>query len=75
MPRFREADQNVVPQDGFAYIELEKVAKLVTYLCGDSGSIVNGACWTADGNKPIGNSLSCLRHSLTLLSVGGVTAN
>jgi NAD(P)-dependent dehydrogenase (short-subunit alcohol dehydrogenase family) len=37
------------PESDFAYVELEKVAKLVTYLCSDSASIVNGACWTADG--------------------------
>ena len=31
------------------YVEIEKVAKLVVYLCSDAGEIVNGACWTADG--------------------------
>ncbi|KAK5171752.1 uncharacterized protein LTR77_003388 [Saxophila tyrrhenica] len=37
------------PEETFVSVEVEKVAKLVTYLCSDSGSIVNGACWTADG--------------------------
>ena len=30
------------------YVEIDKVAKLVLYLCSDAGEIVNGACWTAD---------------------------
>ena len=29
-------------------VEIEKIAKLVLYLCSDAGEIVNGAVWTAD---------------------------
>ncbi|KAK3722882.1 hypothetical protein LTR37_002027 [Vermiconidia calcicola] len=39
------------PEDAFAYVEIEKVAKLVLYLCSEEGSIVNGATWTADGGS------------------------
>lgn len=41
--------QKTFNAEGLTYVELDKVAKLVTYLCSDSASIVNGACWTADG--------------------------
>jgi enoyl-[acyl-carrier-protein] reductase (NADH) len=41
------ADNEAVPEDG-PYVETEKVAKLVLYLCSDAGEIVNGAVWTAD---------------------------
>lgn len=30
------------------FVEIERVAKLVLYLCSDAGEIVNGASWTAD---------------------------
>ncbi|TKA79131.1 hypothetical protein B0A55_02413 [Friedmanniomyces simplex] len=37
------------PTEHNIVVEIEKVAKLVSYLCSEDAEIVNGACWTADG--------------------------
>ena len=42
-------DVEVVPEELMAQVETEKIAQLVLYLSSETGSIVNGACWTADG--------------------------
>ena len=42
-----QAMKKAFPEDG-PFVETEKVAKLVLYLCSDAGEIVNGAVWTAD---------------------------
>ena len=42
-------DSVLVPPEHLLYVEIEKVAKLVSYLSTEDASIVNGACWTADG--------------------------
>lgn len=38
-----------VPSELMPSLELDKVAKLVTYLCSDGAEIINGATITADG--------------------------
>jgi NAD(P)-dependent dehydrogenase (short-subunit alcohol dehydrogenase family) len=38
------------PEEHYVTVEIEKVAKLVSFLCSDdTDGLVNGACWTADG--------------------------
>ncbi|KAK3110565.1 hypothetical protein LTR53_015005 [Teratosphaeriaceae sp. CCFEE 6253] len=37
------------PHEHSITVEIDKVAKLVAYLCSEDAEIVNGACWTADG--------------------------
>ncbi|KAK5123428.1 hypothetical protein LTR85_002860 [Meristemomyces frigidus] len=37
------------PEENMVFVDIEKVARLVSYLCSDDAEIVNGACWTADG--------------------------
>nr|POE65722.1 dihydroanticapsin 7-dehydrogenase [Quercus suber] len=41
--------QKIYPQDLMQLCELEKMAKLVSYLCSDAAEIVNGSTLTADG--------------------------
>lgn len=45
--RAMRPDDHAVPDDG-PYVETEKVAKLVSYLCSEAGEIINGAVLTAD---------------------------
>lgn len=44
-----DVDALIDTEEAMVYVEIEKVAKLVLYLCSDDASIVNGACWAADG--------------------------
>lgn len=37
------------PQELMPWLELDKVAKLVSYLCSDAAEIINGVAMTADG--------------------------
>ena len=37
------------PMENMVLVEIEKVASLASWLTSDDASIVNGACWTADG--------------------------
>jgi NAD(P)-dependent dehydrogenase (short-subunit alcohol dehydrogenase family) len=43
------ADSRAVPPEFNITVEIEKVAKLASYLCTDAADIINGAALTADG--------------------------
>ena len=38
----------MIVTDDTIYVETEKVAKLVSYVCSEAGEIINGAVLTAD---------------------------
>ena len=46
--KYRGKTHHIVVTDDGVFVETEKVAKLVSYVCSDAGEIINGAILTAD---------------------------